>query len=129
MKIEYLLDASALLAAFFSEPGGERVAEILEKSAISAVNYSEVISRQIRKGAKAEMAVTNLERLDLTVIPWDEAVAMAAADLSPLAWTHQLSLGDRACLATARLKDLIAVTADRNWKHLPPLGFSIEVVR
>jgi ribonuclease VapC len=39
-----------------------------------------------------------------------------------------LSLGDRACLALARLRDLPAVTADRAWAKLD-LGIPIEVVR
>lgn len=129
MKVEYLLDASALLAALFSEPGAARVTELLERSALSAVNYTEVVSRQIRRGASPEMAVEIVESLNLPVIPWDESLARAAADLSPLAWTHHLALGDRACLATARLNGLTAVTADREWRRLKHLRIPIEVVR
>ncbi|MEZ5352648.1 MAG: type II toxin-antitoxin system VapC family toxin [Bryobacteraceae bacterium] len=123
------MDASALLAGLFAERGHERVMEVLERSAISSANYSEVISRQIRMGAKAEAAVANLERIDLPVIEWDAEMASAAADLSPLAWTHGLSLGDRICLATARHKKLVALTADRKWIHLPPVGVQVEVIR
>lgn len=129
MKTAYLLDALALLAALFREPGADRVAEVLERSAISAVNLYEVVTRQVRLGAKAELAVANLERLNLPVIAWDEELALAAADLSPLAVTHGLSLGDRACLATARLRGWTALTADRDWANLPPLGFPVEIVR
>lgn len=129
MKTEYLLDASALLAALFAEPGADRVAEILGKSAISAVNVTEVVACQMRRGASAELAKLNVESLGLKVLPWDEELSLASVDISALAWTHGLSLGDRACLATARLKRLKAVTADRKWTHLPPFGFSIEVVR
>jgi PIN domain nuclease of toxin-antitoxin system len=39
-----------------------------------------------------------------------------------------LSLGDRACLALARLRNLPAVTADRAWAKLD-LAIPIEVVR
>lgn len=129
MRTAYLLDASALLAALFSEPGADRVAELLEKSAISAVNFSEVVVRQMRMGAKAERAVANVQNLNLPVIAWDEELAAAAADLSPLAYTHHLSLGDRACLATARQRGWTAVTADTMWSELPPLGFRVEVIR
>ena len=40
-KIEYVLDSTALLALVSLEPGYQRVAELLEKSAISAVNLAE----------------------------------------------------------------------------------------
>lgn len=129
MKADSVLDASALLAALFVEPGHEHVAAALGRSVISAVNYSEVISRQIREGASPELAVNNLEALGLPVVPWDLETATAAADLSSLAWSHGLSLGDRACLATARHLGLTALTADRLWGELPDLGVRIVVIR
>jgi PIN domain nuclease of toxin-antitoxin system len=46
--------------------------------------------------------------------------------LSPA--TFGLSLGDRACLALARMRRLPAVTADRAWARLD-LGIAIELVR
>lgn len=129
MKTRYLLDASALLAALFDEPGARRVEEILEQSGLSVVNFSEVVTRQIKLGAKPEVAVSNLQRLELPLFDWTEELAASAADLSPLAWTHGLAFGDRACLATARLKGLTAVTTDRAWADLPPFGVAVEVIR
>ncbi len=129
MKPAVVLDASALLTALFAETGHERVTSLLGRAAISAVNYSEVLSRQIRMGASFQLATANLAGLNLRVIPWDHELAEAAADLSPLGWTHGLSLGDRACLATARKLGVTAVTADRNWGALPALGIHIEVIR
>ena len=129
MKPAVVLDASALLAALFAETGHERVTSLLGGAAISAVNYSEVLSRQIRMGAALELATANLAALNLRVIPWDHELAEAAADLSSLAWTHGISLGDRACLATARKLGVTAVTADRDWATLPALGIRFEVIR
>jgi PIN domain nuclease of toxin-antitoxin system len=41
-----------------------------------------------------------------------------------------LSLGDRACLALAKLKALPAVTADRPWMLLDPkLEITVECIR
>ena len=129
MKPEVVLDASALLAALFAETGHELVSSLLGRSAISAVNYTEVIGRQIRQGASQESAISHLAGLNLRVIPWDLEMAEAAADLSPLAWSHGLSLGDRACLATARKLGVPAFTADRDWGDLPPIGVRIDLIR
>jgi ribonuclease VapC len=60
-------------------------------------------------------------------IAYDREMAMATAALLPTApWG--LSLGDRACLALARLRNLPAVTADRAWANLD-LDIAIEVLR
>jgi PIN domain nuclease of toxin-antitoxin system len=40
-----VLDASALLAFIYDEPGAERVAPLLAESLMSAVNFSEVVAR------------------------------------------------------------------------------------
>ena len=66
--------------------------------------------------------------LNLRVIPWDHELAEAAY-LSSLAWTHGISLRDRACPATARKLGVTAVTADRDWATLPALGIRIDVIR
>ena len=44
-----VLDASALLAVLHGEPGGEAVEELLGTSAISSVNWSEVIQKALEK--------------------------------------------------------------------------------
>ena len=125
-----VLDASALLAALFRETGHEQVAAALDGEAIiSAVNYSEVIGRQMQLGASRELAVSLLSGLDLKVVVWDQGIAEEAADLSPLAKSHGLSLGDRVCLATARHLRLPVFTADRHWGQLPPLGVEIRIIR
>ena len=129
MKPAVVLDASALLAALFAETGHERVTSLLGRAAISAVNFTEVISRQIKLGATPEVALNSIGLLNLRVIPWDQDLAEAAADLSAFAWSHGLSLGDRACLATARKLGVTAVTANRDWNALPPLGVQIDFIR
>lgn len=61
-------------------------------------------------------------------IYFDRELALGAAALLLPTVVWDLSLGDRACLALARLRDLPAVTADRAWAKLD-LGIRIEVVR
>lgn len=124
-----VLDASAVLALFFLEPGAEVVERNLADSAISAVNYTEVITKQIRRGADPRRIVESMSALELNIVPWDADLANAAADLSPLAWTHGLALGDRACLATARHLKLPVLTAERSWTDLPSLGIEVRLIR
>jgi ribonuclease VapC len=124
-----ILDTSALLAVLFRETGHEQVAPLLDGAAISAVNYLETITKQMKLGADRDTAVTVLGSLNLLVLPWDLILTEAAAGLSPYGWTHGLSLGDRVCLATARHLRLPAVTADRAWKNLPDLGVEVRLIR
>lgn len=126
----HVLDASAILAVLFTEAGHEVVAEAMEGEAIiSAVNYSEVLARQMRAGVSRDLAVSILASLDLKVVVWDQGLAAEAADLSPFAKSHGLALGDRICLATARHLRLPVLTSDREWGKLPDLGIDIRVIR
>lgn len=45
--------------------------------------------------------------------------------MAPFAWTHGLSLADRACLAMARHLSAIAMTSDTEWAKL---GLDVRVV-
>ena len=129
MTAQVVLDASALLAVVFEEAGCEKVIPRLEVASISAVNYSEVLAKQILHGAAVTLVVEGLRALNLETIPWDTDLAERAADLSTLGWTHGLSFGDRACLATARRLKRTVLTAERAWRKLPKLGIDIQFIR
>ena len=49
-----VLDASALLAYLHEEPGGERVAQVLDGSLVSAVNWAEVVKKSLERGVTVE---------------------------------------------------------------------------
>jgi ribonuclease VapC len=123
-----VLDSSALLALLFFEPGCERVAEVLPRSCMSTVNLAEVLGRLARDGRALDKALDQIEQMGIVWIDFDRELAIAAAALLLPTMPSGLSLGDRACLALARLRDLPAVTADRAWAKLD-LGIPIEVVR
>ena len=129
MRPNCVLDTSALLALLFEERGHEQVAPLLDGAAISAVNYLEAIAKQMHQGADEQTAISVLSSLDLMVIPFDLALAEAAAGSSPLARSHGLALGDRACLTLARHLRLPAVTADRDWQNLPGLNVELRLIR
>ena len=96
---------------------------------MSTVNATEVITKLMKRGATAEQAIDLLDSLDLELLAWDESAMKAAAPLAPFAWTHGLSLGDRACLAAARITGMPVLTGERRWAELPDLGIQIQWIR
>ena len=65
-----VIDASALLAYLFKEPGSDVVEEaLLAGAACSAVNYSEVIQKSRAAGVDWRTAAAVLDAMGLTVVP------------------------------------------------------------
>ena len=124
-----VLDASALLALLLGEAGADRVADLLPRSSVSAVNLSEVAAKLNERGMPEVGVRAALGDLDLDVHAFDEAAAFAAGRLLQPTRGHGLSLGDRACLALAMRLDAIAATADHAWAGLDLDGLRIELIR
>ncbi|MBS0457265.1 MAG: type II toxin-antitoxin system VapC family toxin [Proteobacteria bacterium] len=112
------LDASALLAFLFAEPGHEQVAAQLDSSCLSCVNLAEVASRFARDGHDPRELCRRIAASPIEVVPFLAADAAIAAALVPVTRTHGLSLGDRACLALAMARNIPALTGDRAWAAL-----------
>ena len=127
---KWVLDASALLALINAEPGAERVLRALLESecVLVSVNLTEVLTRLIDRGASAQEAADRIQTTGLTVVAFDQTLAVAAAKLRTATRSKGLSLGDRACLALAQQLGSTALTADRAWSELD-LGIEIEVIR
>jgi ribonuclease VapC len=123
-----VLDSSALLAYFLAEPGAVAVKQYLGHSTISAVNLSEVAARLANRGALEELIREQVQKLRLSIHDFDEEIAYAAGMLRERTKELGLSLGDRACIATAARLNLPAVTADRVWSELD-LGVKIVLIR
>lgn len=124
-----LLDASALLAAINQEPGGIRVAECLDDAAISAVNLAEVATKLHEFNWQAPEISELVADLQLEILPFLQDDALECAALRKATRTLGLSLGDRACLATARRTGYRVLTADAAWSRARLRGVRIEVVR
>lgn len=130
MAITYVLDASALLCLFNQEAGQERVRAALTEAVISAVNYSEVVAKLVERGGGIATISRAMEHLHISVVDFDRAQAVEAGALRQATRQAGLSFGDRACLALAKSRGLVALTADQAWSHLgDPIGVKIELVR
>ena len=112
----------------FGEPGGERVEELLPRACVSAVNLSEVVAKLHDRKMDDDTVERILANFKVEAIEFDRDVAVLAGNLRPLTRQLGLSLGDRACLATAQIKLLTVLTADQAWAELD-LGIPVELVR
>jgi len=119
-----VLDASAILALFFDEPGAEKVEMLLNKAAeadkpilIAAVNWCEVLYRmQAKRGTEGlEAAIRFGRTMPLEVAILDRELAEIAAKFKA---RYRLGLADAfaAALSAARKAEL--VTGDLEFKAL-----------
>ncbi|MFQ6016645.1 MAG: type II toxin-antitoxin system VapC family toxin [Kiloniellaceae bacterium] len=122
------LDASALIAFLFKEPGQERVAALIPEACMSSVNLSEVLGYFARTGAAVEAVAAKLQDTPIDWVPFTVEQAEHAAKLLPVTRDAGLSLGDRACLALALQRGIAAITADRAW-HALDLDVPVELIR
>ena len=123
-----VLDASALLAYLHEEPGGERVAQVLDGALVSAVNWTEVVQKSLQRGVMVEGMQQEFSAVGVRFEPFTPQQAEIAAHLSVQTRAEGLSLADRACLALAACKALPAMTADRAWSGLS-IDVEIDVIR
>jgi ribonuclease VapC len=123
-----VIDASALLALLFREPGADVVKAALPFGFVSAVNVSEVLARLSLANYPLEPFVRTLSTAEVTIVPFDLEQARAAADLVGVTRPAGLGLGDRACLALALTRSMPALTADRAWAGLS-IGIDVQTIR
>ncbi|MGH6956723.1 MAG: type II toxin-antitoxin system VapC family toxin [Caulobacteraceae bacterium] len=125
---EAVLDASAVLAALFGEPGGEIAATAAPTAVISAANFAEVIAKLIARGLPEDDAVEAARGTSMEVVAADEGQAELAARLHARTRALGVSMGDAFCLALSMTRALPAVTADRRWRELD-IGVEVRLIR
>lgn len=123
-----VLDASALLALLFREPGHDHVAAVIDSACLSTVNLSEVLLRFVRDGHDPRAVRTRLETTAIEQVPFLADDAALAAALEPNTRPWGLSFGDRACLALALTRGVPAITADGAWAALD-MPIEIRLIR
>ncbi len=127
-KTKILLDSSAILALLYQEPGADRVEMESSHAAVCTVNLAEAATKLFEDGMQDDMVRNTLIGLNLTIVPVTDFMAYEAGRLRPLTRTIGLSLGDRACLATARMLDIPVLTVDRIWLQAD-VGVQVECIR
>lgn len=119
-----VLDASALLAMFFGQPGMEPMRDLFHKASeadhpifISAVNWAEVLYKMERKHGQAGLDIARqFERTTpLEAVPVDRELAETAAFLKN---HHGLGLADAFAAALAKSKKAELLTTDYEFKSV-----------
>ena len=122
-----VLDASAILAALFREPGSDVVEAHYEAGIVSSVNLSEVAAKLSDRCVTEIEARALLSGLGLAVRPFDENLAYMAGALRNETRPYGLSFGDRACFALGLAEGVPVVTVDRKWADVSAT-VGVEVV-
>ncbi len=123
-----VLDSSAVIAHLLGEAGADQAGDALGDALIGAVNFAEVISKLVELGMPPNEATSQVQWLDLNIVPADAGDAILAGELRATTKRAGLSLGDRFCLALALGRSLPVLTADRAWAGLD-VGVDIQLIR
>lgn len=123
-----VLDATALLAVLYREPGSEAVAPVLYGATVSAINYSEVLKKVVERGGDIAMTSHFLDRQQLNIVPFDRERAIAAAAILPHTKAHGLSFADRACLSAGKEFGLPVFTSDKRMSETT-LDVTVRLIR
>ncbi|NIJ06428.1 PIN domain nuclease of toxin-antitoxin system [Sphingomonas vulcanisoli] len=124
-----VIDASALLAFFFDEPGGEVMLEQARNAPVSTVNLFEAAAKaRYYKGLAPDEVTDQLLRLGIRFAAFEQEQAILAATLPAKIGKRSLSMADRACLSLAMHRSLPILTGDRVWAELD-LDVTIQLIR
>ena len=124
----HVLDASAVLAMVYQEPGADDIASRLDGSLISSVNFSEVLQKARAEGYDLDEIAALLRSMVDGIVPFDDRRALETAALWEQTRIAGLSLADRACLALTAAVSGVAVTTDSAWAKLELPGVAIHVI-
>lgn len=124
-----VFDTSVILAILNNEKGADIGEQHMGQALISVVNLAEVVTVLARRSSESSIR-TQIRPFEKKVTHYDQPSAMRTGLLIPFTKDYGLSLGDRACLATAMMHKLPVLTADRIWKELAQeLGLDIQLIR
>ena len=95
---------------------------------VSSVNYAETVSKLVDRKMPEEAVKITMDNLGLEVVSYDEQQALLTGLFRKTCLSYGLSLGDRACLALAKVGDFPVMTVDRVWQEVP-LGVKVSLIR
>ena len=128
IEAKAVLDASALIALLWEEPGSEAVERLLGQAVMSTVNMVEVLQRYHAVGVETAGRQESINALGIVIEEFTAEDAEIAASLWKRTRPAGLSLADRCCIALARRLDLAVHTADREWGNVE-LGVEVVLIR
>lgn len=122
-----VLDASAILAVLYGEPGEEEIREWMRASrvVVGTVNLAEVAGKLAEGGLDEKEIREAVDVLSLEVLPLDADAAYGAGMLKVGTRERGMGVGDLSCVAVARGIGGVALTTDGIWSGLD----GVEVVR
>lgn len=124
----YVLDSSAILAILLGENGQDVAADLAKDALMCSVNLAEVVTKCIEYAYPEDIALQYVRDSNIEIVTFNAELAILAGRLRNNSGKGVLSLGDRACIATAARHRGTAVTADRIWSTLD-LGCQIALIR
>ena len=117
----YVLDASAMLAYIYDEPGADRIEEILtdEETEVymNAATLGEVFYDIMQEEGKeaALRALARMRNIGIKIVPLDEDLALSTANLKGFSGIPYV---DGMAAATALQYNAILVAVDPDFKRL-----------
>ena len=125
-----MIDASAILAAILGEAGGDSVFDRLDEAVASTVNIAEVYTYAAINDLPTDAIDAFFADTGIEIAAFDQAQAVMAGQLASMTRKAGLSLGDRSCLALAKLRQAEVLTADHPWQHVASAaGLTITLLR
>lgn len=127
--IKTVFDTSAFLAIINDEPGSEIAQAHISNACMCAINIAEVVTYLVRNGYTDDINISKIISL-VKPIAFDEQLAIIAGKMVCTTKHLGLSLGDRSCLATAKILNLPVYTADRKWSDIAQqIGVNVIQIR
>ena len=97
---------------------------------VGAVNVAEVYTYAAINELPTEAIDAFFADTGIEIVSFDPAQAVTAGRLASVTRKAGLSLGDRSCLALAKLRNAEVLTADRPWRQVAgATGLTITVLR
>jgi PIN domain nuclease of toxin-antitoxin system len=119
MSNKIVFDSSVLIMLFAKEPGYEKIRGYMRYAIISSINIAEVYKYCLEVQNLTEDDCRNLIKLTgIKIIDFCEEQALITAKIIKQTKQYGLSLGDRACIALAMLKDYQILTCDKIWQKV-----------
>jgi ribonuclease VapC len=122
-----VLDSFALVSLYHREPGWQVVQRALydqekarTRASLSWINWGEflyIVKRHVGPAKTAE-ALRLLEQLPIELLPVDQALVRAAAEIKS---EHTLSYADAFCVATAQRVNATVLTGDPEFESVERL--------